>query len=113
MKSKTFVLVVFLCALGWQIFHTAEVVGRMDSAESIWSNYAFAVAVQFTALLMTVHSDGAIGYLRGFAFIEFAINMAYYQPWLASTGIEVWALSILLSFIIAFTIFCYSKILTS
>lgn len=112
LKSKNFLLGVFICALLWQVFHTAGVVGRMDVDQHFTSNYAFALAIQFTALLMTIHG-GSVRYLYGFAVIEFLFNMAYYEPWAdGGKSIMVWSINILISATIAFTIFCYSKLLT-
>lgn len=117
LKSKTFLLVVLICALSWQVMHTAGVVARMDQGDHQVSNYLFAFAIQFTALLMTIHGGG-VNYLRAFAVIEFLINMAYYRPWHVPNGsapvtLDTWIINVLLSFTIAFTIFCYSKLLTS
>lgn len=113
-QGKVIILLVLLCAISWQIYHTAKLVGRL-SLDEVWvSNYAFAIATQFTALLMTVHNRQSVNYLRVFAIIEFLINMAYYRPWHGGgASLDVWAITLLISGTIAYTIFCYSKLLTT
>lgn len=112
LKGTNFLMLVLLCAIAWQVHHTATVVDRMDDVQNTLSNVAFAIAIQFTALLMTIH-NGGVNYLRTFAVIEFAINMAYYRPWHGDgSPIDFWCISVLISGTIAYTIFCYSKLLT-
>ena len=114
LMSRSFLLVVLLSCLAWQVQHTAGLIGRMDAGEPLWSNYCYALGIQFTALLLTLHQGGR-GYLLGYALFEFLINLLYYEPWMAgSTDWQVvWSRALLISGGIAFAIYSYSAILTT
>ena len=76
----------------------------------IISGVVFAIAVQFTGLIMTIHS-GRKAYLIGFALVEFLTNMLYYAPWSdPSTTCDIWAIDIIISAAIAFTILSYAEL---
>lgn len=108
--------VVFLAGMMWQIAHTAVVVARADKTQvtdASIQDYLYALAIQFTALLMTVHKGGRY-YLISFGVFEFFVNMAYYRPWAQEAtkyAIDVWAVDILLSMGIAFSLFSYSELM--
>lgn len=112
-KSEGFLFLVFLAAIGWQVAHTANIEMRVSNESSqmtkIALSYLFAAAVQFTALLMTINT-GKIEYLQVFAFIEFVINMIYYEPWNRGNDPTYWLTTIVLSGAIAFTIYSYSEL---
>lgn len=109
-----FLYVVYMAALGWQVWHTAAVLVAADNLQGVWSwvsGLLFALSVQFTALLMTIRS-GSVWYLRGFAVVEFLFNVAYYNPFRAgATWIEI-VVELLISATIAFTIYSYSELFT-
>ncbi|MGH1437963.1 MAG: hypothetical protein ACRBG0_26245, partial [Lewinella sp.] len=96
-----------------QMNHTAQVVGGE------WLQaWAYALSIQFTGLAMTLYK-GNLGYLRAFAVAEFAINLLHYRPWAhceliegvsVCGGFEEWTRSVLLSALIAFTIYSYVEI---
>jgi hypothetical protein len=96
-----------------QMNHTAQVVGGE------WLQaWAYALSIQFTGLAMTLYK-GNLGYLRAFAVAEFAINLLHYRPWAHCELIEgmsvcgdfeEWTRSVLLSALIAFTIYSYVEI---
>lgn len=112
-QSRAMLFLVFLAGMMWQIAHTAVVVARADKTHTdaaSLQDYLYALAIQFTALLMTVHKGGRY-YLVSFGVFEFFVNMAYYQPWAHKAGIDVWAIDILLSMGIAFSLFSYSELM--
>ncbi len=120
-----FLYVVYLAALGWQVWHTAAVVVRADSHSptspqeggvepAVWSwvsGLLFALSVQFTALLMTIRTNSLL-YLRGFAVVEFLFNCAYYEPYRAGATWSEIVTELLISAAIAFTIYSYSELFT-
>lgn len=110
-RSQGLVYLVLILAIIWQIDHTAHVVGAMDSKASIWLDYSFAIGIQLTALLMTIHK-GSKHFLIIFAFIEFFINLIYYSPW-STGGMLEWTQALLISGTIAFTIYSYSELITT
>ncbi len=115
-QSRAMLFVVFLAGMMWQIAHTAVVVARADKTQvtdASIQDYLYALAIQFTALLMTVHKGGRY-YLISFGVFEFFVNMAYYRPWAQEAtkyAIDVWAVDILLSMGIAFSLFSYSELM--
>lgn len=113
-NSNTFLFVVFISALVWQMIHNGGLVMRISMIEIAMLKYAasglFAFSVQFTALLMTIKTNQT-KYLLGFAFVEFIINILYYEPWEKGNDPTYWATVIVVSAAIAFTIFSYSKML--
>jgi hypothetical protein len=95
-----------------QMNHTAQVVGGE------WLQaWAYALSIQFTGLAMTLYK-GSLWYLRIFALAEFSINLLHYRPWACELvegvsvcgGAEEWTRSLLLSALIAFTIYSYVEI---
>jgi hypothetical protein len=115
-RSRILLFIVFISALIWQMEHSANIVIRVSLIEyeawKITSGILFAFAVQFTALLMTIHS-GKKWYLILFAFIEFFINMLYYEPWAREEAtMATWSIDLILSAAIAFTIYSYSELFT-
>ncbi|WP_367389011.1 hypothetical protein [Lewinella sp. LCG006] len=95
-----------------QMNHTAQVVGGE------WLQaWAYALSIQFTGLAMTLYK-GSLWYLRVFALAEFSINLLHYRPWACEWvesvsvcgGAEEWTRSLLLSALIAFTIYSYVEI---
>jgi len=114
-RSRTLLFAVFLLALFFQMEHSALVAAKVSQLSnttlSVISGMVFAVAVQFTGLIMTIHK-GSKYYLTGFALIEFLINMLYYAPWTdPEAGFDIWAIDTIISAAIAFTIFSYAEIL--
>jgi hypothetical protein len=112
--SKDFLLaLIAMVSMYVQMNHTAQVVGGE------WLQaWAYALSIQFTGLAMTLYK-GNLGYLRAFAVAEFAINLLYYRPWAhceliegvsVCGGFEEWTRSVLLSALIAFTIYSYVEI---
>lgn len=112
-RSDTFLFVVFMGAMIWQVLNTKEVVLWADKESNFAEALLYAGSIQFTALLMTLHRGGRV-YLLIFAVLEFGVNMIHYRPWdKEGTGIDVWVIDILLSFAIAFSIYSYSEIFTT
>ncbi|WP_367390136.1 hypothetical protein [Lewinella sp. LCG006] len=112
--SKDFLLaLIAMVSMYVQMNHTAQVVGGE------WLQaWAYALSIQFTGLAMTLYK-GNLGYLRAFAVAEFAINLLHYRPWAhcelikgvsVCGGFEEWTRSLLLSALIAFTIYSYVEI---
>lgn len=116
-RARTFLFGVFLAAMAWQIEHTTTVAIRLeigDKEPSTWQialGYLFSMAVQFTALLMTINKGGK-AYLVTFAVAEFALNLIYYRPWNTMENYERWFTSVLISAIISYVIFSYSELFT-
>lgn len=113
-RSRWLLFTVFLLALLFQMEHSALVAAKVSQLENkslgMISGIVFAVAVQFTGLIMTIHK-GSKDYLVAFAVIEFFINMLYYAPWSnPDAGFDVWAIDIIISAAIAFTIFSYAEL---
>lgn len=102
---------VALVAMLVQIVNTATVVQSAEQADGTMAlvhSWAFAVAVQFTGLALTLYK-GRLRYLQLFALAEFGINLLYFRPW-SGGGWESWVTAILLSALIAFTIYSYVEI---
>lgn len=112
-KSEGLLFVVFISALLWQMAHTSALVSSVSPHESVWYNLGlgilFAFAVQFTALLMTIHT-GNIWYLKGFAIVDFSIIVLHHSPWQSGADITEWAVVGVLAASMAFTIFSYSEL---
>jgi len=113
-RSRWLLFTVFLLALLFQMEHSALVAAKVSQLENetlgMISGIVFAVAVQFTGLIMTIHK-GSKDYLVAFAVIEFFINMLYYAPWSnPDAEFDVWAINIIISAAIAFTIFSYAEL---
>lgn len=104
--KQVLVLIIALVGMSVQVVHTAAVCQANET--HWWTPYAYALAIQFTGLVLTLYK-GAWQYLLGFAIAEFCINMLYYRPW-ATGGLEVWSKAVMLSLLLAFTIFSYSEI---
>lgn len=113
--ANTFLYFVFICALGWQMGHSAWLESSISRIETDWvrsiAAWGFAFAVQFTALLLTIRK-GNKSYLQGFAMCEFCINLLYYRPWSGGVGGTDAAAQVLLSAVIAFTIYSYAELFT-
>lgn len=101
--KDTLLALIALVSMYVQMNHTAQVVGG-----AVLQAWAYALSIQFTGLAMTLYK-GNLWYLRVFALAEFAINLLYYRPW-TDGGVEEWTRSILLSALIAFTIYSYVEI---
>lgn len=109
-RSEAVLVLLFLSVAAWQVLNTAEVVAWAGGQgfTATWRAIMFAAPVQLAALLLTIH-NGSRAYLAAFAGFEFSVNMLHYRPWQAPTW-EIWAVAILLSAFIAFTIFSFSEI---
>ncbi|MEZ5044106.1 MAG: hypothetical protein R2828_29705 [Saprospiraceae bacterium] len=113
-RSRVLLFSVFLLALFFQMEHSALVAAKVSQLNNevlrIISGVVFAIAVQFTGLIMTIHS-GRKAYLIGFALVEFLTNMLYYAPWSEpSITYDIWAIDIIISAAIAFTILSYAEL---
>lgn len=111
-RSRVMLFSVFLAGIVWQIKHTAVVVARADDPEIVGASiqdYLYALAIQFTALLLTIHKGGK-GYLIAFGVFEYFVNMVYYRPWGNDANWDVWIQTNLLSMGIAFTLYSYSEL---
>jgi hypothetical protein len=107
-----FLFVVLLSAMCFQMHHNAHIVAIVEKGESafVWG-WVFAFAIQFTAVLMTIEGGGK-NWLRGFAVLEFAINMLYYSSWEHNATFSQWSIHIIISFGIAFAIYAYAHLFT-
>lgn len=104
---------ITLLAMYVQMAHTSAVVNvqRTDLQLNDLHGWAYAMAVQFTGLAMTLYSGRRV-YLVVFGVAEFLINVLYYRPWVTG-GPEAWLRDLLLSALIAFTIYSYAEIFTA
>lgn len=106
-KARGFLYAVFGCVLVWQIFHTAKLDFGV-SAFGGWLQFVlaglFGVAVQFTALLLTIHGANKKA-LAAAAGLEFAVNLLVFFPCLVLP-------QILISLIAAATIYSYAELFT-
>ena len=105
--ARVFLYGVFGCVLVWQIFHTAKLDFGV-SAFSGWLQFVlaglFGAAVQFTALLLTIHGANkkALAIAAG---LEFAVNLLVFFPCPVLP-------QILISLIAAATIYSYAELFT-
>jgi hypothetical protein len=113
LSKDALLAIIAMVSMYVQMNHTALVV------RGEWLHaWAYALSIQFTGLAMTLYK-GNLAYLRAFAVAEFAINLLHYRPWAhceliegvsVCGGAEEWTRSVLLSALIAFTIYSYVEI---
>lgn len=102
--------VIALVSMYVQMEHTASVVsaaGISEGVSAMISAWAFATAIQFTGLTITLY-NGSLLYLKIFGWAEFGINLLYYKPWTGDW--EDWTRAVLLSALLAFSIYSYAEI---
>ena len=114
LRTDGFLFVTLCAAMIGQMAHTAWVFFRNISAEwplelRIVLAIVCAIGVDCTALVMTV-KRGGIGYLIGFAFIHFAINLTAHFQDSEEVGWGGGLVFILLSGVLAFSNFSYTDL---
>ena len=103
--GRVFLAAVFVCALMWQMHHTALLEHSISPFVGKWGialATLFAFSVQFTALLLTMHKAKK-RFLIGAAVCELGINLLVYFP-------NLFLAKILLSIIPAVVIYSYSEL---
>jgi hypothetical protein len=119
-----------LCvALVFQTEHSFMVAYRISQSDSDWvkviSALCGAIAIDAAAVMMTIHQKSSKNALKGFAVLQFLINMFYYRPWMrlwdamdewigfTATSATFFAATTLMSAVLAFVVYSYSDIFTA
>lgn len=115
--GSDFVFITMLICMVAQAFHTAAFFIKVSPAEPEWVSWAFAAAVDLTALVMTMHKARR-GYLIGFAVFHFVANIFVKCPEVEiESGILIfigqWLGVVVVSGILAFSNFSYTELFTT
>lgn len=109
-------VIIFLGLIGclyFQVNHLAEFVQRNSAYDSPAIAYPFAIVVEITALVHTIHG-GKETTIRNFALLTFFTNILFYEVW---TGIAptsdyfaAFISKVTISAIIAYCLYSYSEL---
>lgn len=111
--SPSIIFIALFGCLAFQVDHLAQFAHRNSITDRIELAYLFAITVELTALIQTIHS-GKETTIRNFALLTFWTNILFYEVWVGFDITPKYFTDLIskvtLSAIIAYALYSYSEL---